>query len=129
MDSGRTNRDAPFAVGVDVIEIDRIESAIRRFGSRFLRKIYTPGEIEYCQGRPHPAQHFAARFAVKEAVYKAAGGVERLWFTKIEVDGGSGREPRVRLIGTKRLRGDQFLISISHTHRTAVAVALRIAQP
>ena len=56
-----------YTIGVDLIEVGRIESAIARWGERFLRRVYTPGEINYCAGR---AQSLAARWAAKEAVIR-----------------------------------------------------------
>lgn len=58
-------------VGIDIIEIDRIKESIDRFGDHFLNKIYTPVELEYCLSKHNKYQHFAARFAAKEAIYKA----------------------------------------------------------
>jgi len=60
-------------VGVDIIETERIERSLERFGERFLHRVFTDGEIAYCQSMKYPARHFAARFAAKEAVSKAFG--------------------------------------------------------
>ena len=60
-------------VGVDIIETERIERSLQRFGERFLHRVFTDGEIAYCQSMKYPARHFAARFAAKEAVSKAFG--------------------------------------------------------
>jgi holo-[acyl-carrier protein] synthase len=118
--------EKPYSLGIDIIEVDRIEHSIRRFGDRFLRKVFTPREIAYCRTKPRPAQHYAARFAAKEAVYKAAKGAEKLWFTQIEIIKITGGSPDVELIGAKSLRSDEFSISISHTHTYATAVAIRM---
>ena len=65
-------------VGTDLIEIARIAESIRRYGERFLRRIFTPREIEYCQRKKNAAESFAARFAAKEAGAKALGtGISR----------------------------------------------------
>lgn len=58
-------------IGIDIIEIDRVKESIDRFGDHFLNKIYTPNELEYCLSKHNKYQHFAARFAAKEAIYKA----------------------------------------------------------
>jgi holo-[acyl-carrier protein] synthase len=58
-------------IGIDIIEIDRVKESIDRFGDHFLKKIYTPNELEYCLSKHNKYQHFAARFAAKEAIYKA----------------------------------------------------------
>lgn len=119
---------APLGAGIDIIEIDRIANAMKRFGDRFLRRIFTKREIDYCLAKVKPAQHFAARFAAKEAVYKAAGGEENLWFTQIEILKAERGRPAVRLIGVKSLKGEEFIVSISHSHNYASAVALRTSR-
>jgi holo-[acyl-carrier protein] synthase len=60
-------------IGIDVVQNDRIRDSIQRFGDRFLNRIYTEGEIEYCTKCVHPEIHYAARFAAKEAAFKALG--------------------------------------------------------
>src|SRR5947207_13626367 len=60
-------------IGIDVIQNDRIGQSIEKFGARFLNRIYTEGEQEYCTKCANPAIHFAARFAAKEAAFKALG--------------------------------------------------------
>jgi len=63
-----------YGIGTDIIEIDRIEKAISKHGQNFISKLFTLNEINYCQSHKFPAQHFAARFAAKEAFIKALGG-------------------------------------------------------
>src|SRR5262245_64180456 len=60
-------------IGIDVVQNERIRDSIQRFGDRFLNRIYTEGEIEYCKKCAQPEIHFAARFAAKEAAFKALG--------------------------------------------------------
>ena len=60
-------------IGVDIVKVDRIEQAVERWGSRFLKRIFTAAEIERCQQRARPAQCLALRFAAKEAFAKALG--------------------------------------------------------
>jgi len=60
-------------IGIDVIQNDRIRESIERYGDRFLNRIYTEGEIEYCRKSARPEIHYAARFAAKEAAFKALG--------------------------------------------------------
>ena len=60
-------------LGVDLVECDRIQHSIDRFGDRFLRRVFSEGEIEYSTSMKFPARHLAARFAAKEAVSKAFG--------------------------------------------------------
>jgi phosphopantetheine--protein transferase-like protein len=58
-------------IGVDIVEIPRIREMIRKYGDQFLNKVFTPSEIEYCGSKARPEIHFAGRWAVKEAFYKA----------------------------------------------------------
>ena len=60
-------------IGIDVVQNERIRDSIQRFGDRFLNRIYTEGEIEYCKKCAQPEIHYAARFAAKEAAFKALG--------------------------------------------------------
>ena len=117
---------APLGAGIDIVEIDRIANAMKRHGDRFLRRIFTKREIDYCLGKARPAENFAARFAAKEAVFKAAGGEENLWFTQIEILRAERGRPFVRLLNTQNLKGEEFIVSISHSHNYASAVAIRV---
>ncbi|MFZ2863187.1 MAG: 4'-phosphopantetheinyl transferase superfamily protein, partial [Ignavibacteriaceae bacterium] len=58
-------------IGIDIIEIDRIKESVNKFGGAFLNKIYTQNELDYCLAKFNKYQHLAARFAAKEAIYKA----------------------------------------------------------
>ena len=84
-------------IGTDACEIDRIAAALEKYGDRFLRKIYTEGEIAYCRRKRDPAPSLAARFAAKEAASKALGtGMSRgVFWTDIEVVRGSGGPPSI----------------------------------
>jgi holo-[acyl-carrier protein] synthase len=61
-------------LGVDIVDIDRIERMINRYGEQFLKKVYTPAEIRYCSAMARPPIHFSGRWAAKEAFYKALPG-------------------------------------------------------
>ena len=88
--------------GVDIIEIHRIKGVADRYGRRFLRRIYTDGEIAYCRGR---APQLASRFAAKEATMKALGtGVRGVRWRDIEVVRRRGQAPTILLHGTARAR-------------------------
>ncbi len=112
------------AVGVDIIEIERIAEAFARFGDRFLRHIYTEGEIAYCRGR---APQLAARFAAKEAMMKALGtGVRGVGWRDIEVVRSRGGPPGIRLSGRAAKVAERqgvlhTALSISHARLYAVA--------
>lgn len=118
------------ATGVDLIEVERIKKVIERWGERFLRRVFTPWEIAYCQEKKLPHFSFAARFAAKEATLKAIGSglSEGVRWTSIEVVADRYGSPAVRL-GQKiqRLIGDKEVkISMSHTKEYAIAVALLV---
>lgn len=118
------------ATGIDLIEIDRLERAIQRHGDRFLRRVFTPAELDEVGGNP---ASLAARFAAKEAVAKALGtGIGTVTWLEIEVLRGPAREPNLHLMGAAaRLASEnrlhQWSLSLSHTHTHAIAmvVALR----
>ncbi len=121
------------AVGVDLVEIERVEQSLEKYGQRFLARIFTEGEQIYCNGR---VQSLAARFAVKEAVGKALGtGIGDVSWQDIEIVNEENGQPVLRLHGdAQRIASQQGLdywtISLSHTAAYAVgmAVAVRTAQ-
>lgn len=110
--------------GVDIVEIARIKRVYKRYGERFLRRIYTEGEIAYCRGR---APQLASRFAAKEAVMKALGtGIRGVRWRDIEVVRRRGQAPTVRLHGTalrraQRIGLDHLALALSHSQDYAVA--------
>jgi holo-[acyl-carrier protein] synthase len=115
-------------VGVDIVETARIEHSLDRFGDRFLQRVFTPGEIAYCQSMKFPARHFAARFAAKESVSKAFGtGIgHAMGWRDIDIHReGSGQPFVVLKGGAKQLAADRRVnavwISLSHTEHHAVA--------
>ena len=117
-------------VGVDIVDVARIEAAIARHGRRFLERVFTDEEIRYCSSRLRSVQHFAARFAAKEAVFKMlrSGWSGGITWTDVEVVSNSSRIPEIRLHGearaaAKRAALGEIHISISHTSATAIAVA------
>jgi holo-[acyl-carrier protein] synthase len=117
-------------LGLDATDIDRIARAIERHGDRFVKRVFTDGEIAYCSKRATPAVHFAARFAAKEAASKALGtGFSRgvLW-RDIEVVRQSG-PPQLRFHGGAALRlaeigGRSSLLTITHSEALALAEVL-----
>ena len=110
--------------GVDIIEIERIGRVAITYGPRFLERIYTKGERQYCRGR-HP--QLASRFAAKEAVMKALGtGIRGVGWKDIEIRRQRGQAPYIELHGRARLRADQIgldhlALSLSHSKDFAVA--------
>jgi holo-[acyl-carrier protein] synthase len=118
-------------VGVDLIEVERIQAVCERHGERFLKRVLCPAEIEYCQGFRVPGPYIAARFAAKEAVSKAFGtGITgELGWRDIEVAHHPSGQPYVILHERGRAllekRGARRLhLSLSHTQGHAVAVAV-----
>lgn len=117
---------AVVGVGVDTIEIGRFADALTR-RPRLAERCFTPGEAAYCRSRAFPAQHFAGRFAAKEAVGKALGVGMTRW-REVEVVRERGA-PAVRLHGRyariARARGvERIHLSMSHSRTDAVAVAV-----
>jgi len=114
----------PFSVGVDIVEIRRIERAIQRWGERFLGRVYTPAELALCRGR---APELAARFAAKEAISKALGtGLRGIGWREMEVLSDERGKPLVHLHGRAKARADflglsDFAISLSHSQVYALA--------
>ncbi len=113
------------SVGVDIIEIERVASALERWGERFLRHVYTPDEVAFCRGR---VSELAARFAAKEAISKALGtGMLGVCWPEMEVLPDPLGKPLVRLHGRAAARAEnlglsQFAISLSHSKEYAVAM-------
>ena len=114
-------------IGVDIIEVERIDRAILRHGERLFERFYTTQEIIDAGGRT-PA--LAARFAAKEAVAKALGtGIGEVGWKEIEIVNGPRRQPQLRLHGNAKALANSlglrsWSISLSHTHEHATAVAI-----
>jgi len=120
------------SVGIDLIETYRIEAAMKRYGDRFTRRVFTPWEIQYCNSKINPVMSFAARFAVKEAVFKAVGTgfAEGVKWTSVEVVNDKSGRPQVRLGSSIRnhIGAKQILISLSHSRDLAVATAVLVSR-
>jgi holo-[acyl-carrier protein] synthase len=124
-----------FGIGVDVVEIERIAAAIEKSGERFVKRLFTEGEREYCEKQKVPAAHYAARFAAKEAISKSFGtgiGASLRWLDMDIIRLESG-QPRLLLSGA----GKQFaaehgisdvMISLSHARTSAVSNAVAIME-
>jgi len=122
--------------GVDLVRCDRIQRLLENYGDRFLARVFTPSEIEYCLKCRTPAIRLAGRFAVKEAVFKALGTGWRgnLCWTDIETLPDHLGKPVVRLHGRAcQLAQSQgisvLLASISHTREHAAASVIAIGSP
>lgn len=115
------------AVGVDIVEIDRVESAVERGGKRFLGRVYTETELKTCRDRPWS---LASRFAAKEAVMKVLGtGGTGIAWREIEILTEQDGKPSVRLHGQALTKAAQLnlrevCVSLSDSKQYAVAVAI-----
>jgi holo-[acyl-carrier protein] synthase len=125
-------------IGTDIVECLRIGRMIEQHGELFLARVYTEREIRYCRARKHATEHFAGRWAAKEAILKCLGtGWRRgLCWTDIEVRNDLDGKPQVLVCGAAKdqaqtMRISDILITISHcrAYATAYAVAVRGTPP
>ena len=119
-----------YAVGIDIVELERVAAALERHGQRFIDRVYTPIEAAICRGRP---REFAARFAAKEAVMKALGtGARGVAWREIEVLLNRRGKPLVYLHGRARQRAKEIDLagldlSMSHSRQYAIAFVVASA--
>ena len=116
-------------LGIDIIEIARVKKSIDEYGSLFLNKVFTEDEITYCNKKFNRYQHFAARFAAKEAVYKAiaSGWKEGLRWKDIEIENEPTGMPKVKPSGKLKSflsANKELKISISHSDNYVTCVAI-----
>ena len=114
--------------GIDIAEVPRIAESIQRFGERFLRRVFTEGEISYCDSKANRVERYAARFAAKEAAMKALGtgwnyGIR---WRDIEVMRQPGGRPTIKFHGkaaefAAKLGAQHLALSLSHTPEQAIA--------
>lgn len=119
-------------VGVDIIEVGRLEKAITK-NDRFVSRVFTPAEIAYCGTGKVRFERFAARFAVKEAVSKALGITwgDAIPWTDAEVEIAESGKPSVRLSGKAAERMEALGVTVVHvsiSHSGGVAVAIAVAE-
>lgn len=114
--------------GIDIIEVPRVAAAIARFGDRFLRRIFTPAEMRYCDSKKNRIERYAARFAAKEAALKAIGtGWRRgVAWTEVEVGREPSGKPTMVFHGVARSFADKLgvrhaALSLTHTGQMAIA--------
>jgi holo-[acyl-carrier protein] synthase len=109
-------------VGIDLLEVDRLERALRRH-PRLAERVFTEAERDYAAARARPAMHLAARFAAKEAVIKALGLSGGFGLRDIEIV--AGAPPTVRLTGrvARAAGGASVIVSLTHSRQYAAAVA------
>ena len=112
--------------GVDIIEIDRVKESIEQLGDKFLNRVFTDKEIEYCESRKKQKyQHYAARFAAKEATFKAVSGQiddkYNVCWKDFEVTNDEQGRPSIKLVGIDEKSIENIDISISHCKKYEVA--------
>lgn len=119
-------------VGIDLVDVRRIEEMIERKADRVIRKLLTDSEREYCMSQAIPAQHIAARIAAKEAAYKSLQLVPEargISWQDLEVERGANGAPSLKLHGRAAVVAEsvgvkQLLISLSHSRLQAAAVVI-----
>ena len=122
-------------IGTDIIEVSRIGEMVEKHDELFLRRVYTPLEIEYCSGRKACMQHYAGRWAAKEAALKAlgTGWARGIHWTDLEVVNQTGGKPNLRIHGqalkvAEDLGIEEMQISISHCRAFAVAYVIALGE-
>jgi holo-[acyl-carrier protein] synthase len=117
-------------IGVDIIEIGRVQQSIADAGQHFLQRVFTEGEIAYCSAKPAAAQHFAARFAAKEALSKAlsTGWAGPFRWKDVEIANEPTGQPRIVLHGSLRESLARCAVSVSLSHADAYVVAMVIIE-
>ncbi|MFC1767199.1 holo-ACP synthase [Candidatus Margulisiibacteriota bacterium] len=110
-------------IGIDIVGIQRIKDAIKEYGDKFLNKIYTSTEIQYCTKRKAlKFPELAARFAAKEAYSKAIGtGMRGIHWKNIEILNEKSGKPYISVKGKKKSKA---LVSLSHDHENAIAFVI-----
>jgi holo-[acyl-carrier protein] synthase len=115
-------------IGVDVVEIEKLRLAMVRRGDRLRNRAFTPGEVEFCEARVNKFQHYSARFAAKEAAFKAIGTGWRqgVGWQDVEVTNHLTGKPELILRGktlefANRMGAKIYWVSLSHTDQYAVA--------
>lgn len=119
------------SVGIDLVEVERIEKILKKWGERFTGRVFAEGEVFYCGKKAYPSIHYAARFAVKEAFLKCLGvGIGGgIALKDIEVRNNDDGRPELHLHRkAQRILNDRGItgtyVSISHTDRYATAIVI-----
>jgi holo-[acyl-carrier protein] synthase len=122
-------------IGTDIVECLRIGRMIETHGELFLTRVYTDWEVRYCQARKHATEHFAGRWAAKEAILKCLGTGWRkgLCWTDVEIRNDPNGQPHVHIRGAAKeqaqhMRIADVLLTISHCRAYATATAIAVRQ-
>jgi holo-[acyl-carrier protein] synthase len=119
-------------LGVDICDIARMERALERHPT-LRRRVFTPEEIAYCDGKARPAESYAGRFAAREAVIKALGGYRGKGWQDISVTRAPSGAPAIRLEGNAKRRADllgvtRVLVTVTHERTSAIAFVVAVAE-
>ena len=124
-----------FGIGIDTIEVRRIQKTMEQYGLQFIERIFGENEIAYCQSRAKKYEHFAARFAAKEAFAKALGtGVRRGFrWKEVTVHNAYSGKPSIELTGSMietaaKIIGAKYQVQLSLTHTAEIAEATAIIE-
>lgn len=107
-----------YGIGVDIEQVQRFKKKVHE--PNFLNKVFTPKEIKLCKKRAFPEQHFAVRFAAKEAIFKAIGDSDKLYFKDAEILNQKNGQPYIHFL-KKKYQSLKCWISLSHTVKDAIA--------
>jgi len=117
--------------GVDIVEITRFRKVVERLKDRFIRRVFTPGEQQFCNGHRDPVPHFAVRFAAKEALFKAlgTGWAKGVTWLDVEVQRERQDAPTMILHGEARNLSEakgahKVHLSLSHSEYNAIAMVI-----
>jgi len=121
-------RDMIVGTGIDIAEPARLQAAVERYGARFLKRVFTPAEIAYCESKRNKFERFAARFAAKEAAFKALGtGWRRgVRWLDVEISNLPTGQPTLKLAGRAqefagRLGVRRIALSLTHSEQFVLA--------
>ena len=127
----KSETDLIFGTGIDIVQVERMSRVVTRWGDKLLKRVWTDREINYCRSKQNPFEHFAARFAGKEAVSKSLGLTwsEGVRWKEIEIVDKRPGKPEVELSGETRrtaneLKIGNIILSMSHCREYAVASAI-----
>ncbi|NOZ25089.1 MAG: holo-[acyl-carrier-protein] synthase [Nitrospirae bacterium] len=117
-------------IGIDIVDVQRLEQAVRRWGGRFISRVFTPEEIAYCSGKANPYNSYAARFAAKEAFIKALRPDVPVSLREIGVINKESGRPEIRLYGdagkvfSGMLGSGRIHLSLSHDRGCSIAAVV-----
>jgi holo-[acyl-carrier protein] synthase len=117
-------------IGVDLVDVDRVKQILARRRS-FAERVFTPGEIAYCERQASPAECYAARWAAREACRKALGGIRSMRWHDVRVERASSGAPSIVLEGSSLARAEalgvsQVLVALTHERRMAAAFCMAV---